>query len=151
MALGYYNDFEKTAQVFTQNPLQKNYSDRIYHTGDIVHYNHRGEIIFEGRKDFQIKHMGYRIELGEIETALGLIAELDNVCVVYNQQTSRIVLFYEAEQEITARELNLKLGKSLPKYMIPTELHRLEQLPLNSNGKIDRKKLLASLPPLPTA
>lgn len=141
LALGYYNDFEKTNQVFTQNPLNKHYPERIYRTGDMVYYNELGEIIFQGRKDFQIKHMGYRIELGEIETALGTIDELKNVCVVYDQINSKIVLFYESENEITSKDLILKLGKVIPKYMIPTDLRKLDKLPTNANGKIDRLAL----------
>ena len=113
----------------------------IYRTGDIAYYNENREIIFKGRKDFQIKHMGYRIELGEIETALGKIKELKNVCVVYDQVRSKIVLFYEAETDITSKDLISMLGKNLPKYMIPTDLRKVDRLPLNRNGKIDRLTL----------
>lgn len=141
LALGYYNDFDKTEKVFTQNPLNKHYPERIYRTGDIVYYNENMEIIFQGRKDFQIKHMGYRIELGEIETALGAIQELENVCVVYDQKNSKIVLFYESDKEISNKDLILYLGKSIPKYMIPTDLRKIDKLPVNNNGKIDRLKL----------
>lgn len=145
LALGYYNDFEKTNSVFVQNPLNTKYPEKIYRTGDIVYYNERGEIIFQGRKDSQIKHMGYRIELGEIEAALGGMKELTNICVLYNSIHSRIVLFYEAKNEIQKKDLIINLSKTLPKYMIPTELHKLDRLPTNSNGKIDRlalKKLI---------
>lgn len=145
LALGYYNDFEKTQKVFTQNPLNNKYPERIYRTGDIVYYNEKGEIIFQGRKDFQIKHMGYRIELGEIETALGTISDLENVCVIYDQKNSKIVLFYEAQKEFSTRDLILELGKTIPKYMIPTDLRKVEKLPVNANGKIDRLKLQQSL------
>ncbi|MBQ4123745.1 amino acid adenylation domain-containing protein [bacterium] len=145
LALGYYNDFEKTNKVFTQNPLNKHYPERIYRTGDMVYYNERGEIIFQGRKDFQIKHMGYRIELGEIETALGTIEALKNVCVVYDQINSKIVLFYESNIEITSRDLVLSLGKIIPKYMIPSDLRKIDKLPINANGKIDRLKLKAMI------
>ena len=145
LALGYWNDPARTAAVFVQNPENENFPERIYRTGDVVHLNERGEIIFEGRRDFQIKHLGYRIELGEIETALGRVPALENVCVVYDRARSRITLFYEAQEEIAPRELVLALGKSLPKYMIPTELRRLERLPQNANGKIDRKALASLL------
>lgn len=145
LALGYWNDPARTAAVFVQNPENENFPERIYRTGDVVHLNELGEIIFEGRRDFQIKHLGYRIELGEIETALGRVPALENVCVVYDRARSRITLFYEAQEEIAPRELVLALGKSLPKYMIPTELRRLERLPQNANGKIDRKALASLL------
>lgn len=145
LALGYWNDPVRTAAAFVQNPENENFPEKIYRTGDIVHLNERGEIIFEGRRDFQIKHLGYRIELGEIETALGRVPALENVCVAYDRARSRITLFYEAKEEISPRDLVLAIGKSLPKYMVPTELRRLEKLPQNANGKIDRKALSSLL------
>ena len=145
MALGYYNDLQKTQKAFTQNPLNNHYPERIYRTGDMVYYNDKMEIIFQGRKDFQIKHMGYRIELGEIETALGKIEELENVCVVYDTTNSKIVLFYEAQKELSNKELILAFGKSIPRYMFPNELRKIDKLPINTNGKIDRLKLKNNL------
>ena len=68
LALGYYNNPEKTASSFVQNPLNSHYPELIYRTGDIVKYNENRELIYLCRKDFQIKHMGHRIEIGEIET-----------------------------------------------------------------------------------
>ena len=67
VAYGYYKNPEKTKEAFVQNPLQDYYEEKVYRTGDLVHYNELGEIIYVSRKDFQIKHMGYRIEIGEIE------------------------------------------------------------------------------------
>ena len=141
LALGYYNNFDKTSITFTQNPLHKSYNDRIYKTGDLVYYNNNMELIFLGRKDFQIKHMGYRIELGEIEAALGAINDLKNIAVIYDNKNSKITLFYESDKEISIRNLIERLSNSIPKYMIPTRLKRLDNLPINSNGKIDRLKL----------
>lgn len=69
LADGYYNEPEKTAAVFTQNPLNTAFPERIYRTGDLARLNEKGEFIYISRKDFQIKRMGYRIELGEIEAA----------------------------------------------------------------------------------
>jgi len=141
LALGYWNDDAKTEQVFTQNPLQKNYFDRIYRTGDIVYKNERGEIIFVGRKDSQIKHMGYRIELGEVESAIMALHKADKCCVLYNEQKQEIAAFYEAKEEIAISEFNRNLVKLLPKYMLPRKFYYLEKLPINPNGKIDRKVL----------
>ncbi|MFW3341640.1 amino acid adenylation domain-containing protein [Aliarcobacter butzleri] len=141
LALGYYNDPEKTALAFTQNPLNKAYPEKIYRTGDIVYYNERGELIYKGRKDFQIKHMGYRIELGEIETAILAINGVDNACILYDNENKNIVLIYESSSKITQREILLALHSKLPKYMLPTKFILLEAMPLNINGKIDRNKL----------
>ncbi len=141
LALGYYNDTEKTALAFTQNPLNKAYPEKIYRTGDIVYYNEKGELIYKGRKDFQIKHMGYRIELGEIETAILAINGVDNACVLYDNENKNIVLIYESTIKNTQRDILLELHSKLPKYMLPTKFILLEAMPLNINGKIDRNRL----------
>ena len=142
LAMGYWNDPANTSKAFVQNPLNPHYPETIYRTGDLVYLNDRHEIIFVGRKDYQIKHLGYRIELGEIEhAALGAIDLIDNACVLYDRDRKEIVLFYEARTEISAAILRKKLLELLPKYMIPTIFHHLEELPRNPNGKIDRNLL----------
>jgi len=142
LALGYWNNPEKTLPVFTQNPLNSNYFDRIYRTGDFVYRNAVGEIIFMGRKDAQIKHMGYRIELGEIENALLSMEGIHNSCVLYNKPKQEITMFYEGDEEMTKALIRKRLVPLLPKYMIPTKIHKLEHLPMNKNGKIDRPLLI---------
>lgn len=139
LALGYYKDPEKTAEVFVQNPLNNDYSEIIYRTGDLVQLNERKEIIYLGRKDSQIKHMGYRIELGEIETAILGIDLVDNICVLYDDVNKQIVAFYIGD--IKHNAIRRQLIISLPKYMIPTKWNQLEKFPLNANGKINRKEL----------
>ena len=138
LALGYYNDSVKTASAFTQNPLNLVYPERIYRTGDLAYYNERGELMYKGRKDFQIKHMGYRIELGEIETAALSLNGVDSACALYD---GAIVLIYTSQTAASQREILLNLGKILPKYMLPTRFVMLDEMPLNVNGKIDRNKL----------
>jgi len=142
LALGYWNNPANTAKAFVQNPLNPHYPEIIYRTGDLVYLNERHEIMFIGRKDFQIKHLGYRIELGEIEHAvLSAIDRIDNACVLYHRDKKEIVLFYEAKTELSAIVLRQKLLELLPKYMIPTMFHHLTELPRNPNGKIDRNLL----------
>lgn len=139
LALGYYNNPEKTAAAFVQNPLNNHYPEIIYRTGDIVAYNERGEIVFKGRKDTLIKHQGYRIELGEIEhVAVNTLKIVKNACCVYDRSNKEIVLIYENETEITPTILRTELLKSLPKYMIPSSFKFVEGMPRNPNGKIDR-------------
>jgi amino acid adenylation domain-containing protein len=139
LAMGYYNNWEKTKAVFTQNPLNTKYPEIIYRTGDIVSMNSNGEIIFKGRRDTLVKHLGYRIELGEIEhivvNTLHLVA---NGCVVYYKQNKEITLIYEALEDIPIAEFRKQIGQSLPKYMIPTKYIRIDKMPMNPNGKIDR-------------
>lgn len=139
LAMGYYNNPDKTAAAFVQNPLNHAYPEIIYRTGDLVFINDRKEIVFKGRKDSLIKHMGYRIELGEIEhIIINTLKIVKNGCVVYNHQKKEITLFYESENEITPAEFRKSIGSSLPKYMIPVVYNRLDELKRNPNGKIDR-------------
>jgi len=145
LALGYWNAPEKTAEAFTQNPANPNYPERIYRTGDLVRRNERGEILFLGRKDFQIKHLGYRIELGEIELAATTIDSLRNACVLYHHARQEITLFFESEEKLSPSFIREQMAARLPKYMLPTAFHQLETLPLNANGKTDRLSLATYL------
>lgn len=141
LALGYWNDKEKTDRLFVQNPLQKKYRDLIYRTGDLVYKNEQNQIIFVGRKDAQIKHLGYRIELGEIEAAAMSNLDITNCCALYHYKTQEITLFYEGEKEFSLRQLRKSLGQKLPQYMLPRKAYFLHNIPLNPTGKIDRKAL----------
>ncbi|HTR49090.1 MAG TPA: amino acid adenylation domain-containing protein [Kofleriaceae bacterium] len=145
LALGYWNDPEKTAKAFVQNPLNTHYPELIYRTGDLVCRNDRGEIQFLGRKDFQIKHLGYRIELGEIEHLVTSSGLVDNACVLYHRERKEITLFFEAKQQVQPATIRQGLASVLPKYMLPTVFHQMETLPRNPNGKIDRQGLMTLL------
>ena len=140
-SVGYYDNEDKTMCSFVQNPLHNHYPEAIYRTGDLAHYNSFGEIMFDGRKDFQIKHKGYRIELGEIETALLSIGNVDNACCVYDNEKSTIVAFCKVSHNINEIEIRKTLTNILPKYMMPARYILLADLPYNNNGKIDRKLL----------
>jgi D-alanine--poly(phosphoribitol) ligase subunit 1 len=146
LALGYWNDPEKTASAFVQNPLQSKYPERIYRTGDLVSRNDRGEIVFLGRRDFQIKHMGYRIELPEIEHQVLCLPGIANACVLYNHEKKEITLFFESPGgAATPAAIRQQLSALFPKYMLPTAFHCLDELPRNPNGKIDRNRLAERL------
>lgn len=138
LALGYFGDWEKTNKVFIQNPLNNKYREYIYLTGDECYKNERGEIIYCGRKDSQIKHNGYRIELGEIENAVLASKLVDNCCVMYNHSEKKIVLFYEAKEEIKMVDFRKALSSHVPRYMLPSEFIWEQSLRRNQNGKIDR-------------
>ncbi len=141
LAMGYYRNREKTENSFVQNPLNKAYIDIIYRTGDIVSMREDGEVMFLGRKDYQIKHLGYRIELGEIEAVAVGMKEIDNACVLYNRDEKKIVLIYEGKEDLSLKEIRAGIGEILPKYMLPNICHRVAEMPRNPNGKIDRKRL----------
>ena len=143
LAYGYYNDPEKTEAAFTQNPLNREYPEKIYRTGDLVRVNEYGEMVFVSRKDFQIKHMGHRIELSEIETAVSALDGIERGCCLYDAGKSKIVLFYIGS--LSDKEIKEGLRKMVPEYMIPNRTVRLETLPMNLNGKIDRAELKARL------
>lgn len=142
LAMGYYNNPDKTQQAFTQNPLNSHYPESIYRTGDIMAWNKNGELVFKGRRDGMIKHSGYRIELGEIEhTAINVLKLFDNCCAVYDQGKKKIILIYEAPKELAEKELRKEISAALPRYMVPAVFVHISELPRNANGKIDRLKL----------
>lgn len=136
---GYYNNYEKTQEVFTQNPLNPYFPELIYHTGDLAYKNEQGDLVFVSRKDHQIKHMGHRIELGEIEADVNLIDGIRNCCCIFIKDNQKIVLFYVGE--IDKKVLTIAIKDRLPRYMIPNAIVQLEALPLTSNGKMDRLKM----------
>ena len=141
LTLGYYNDFARTNEVFVQNPLNLNYPELIYRTGDLGFFNEDGNIIFCSRKDHQIKHMGHRIELGELEASVYRLIEIKMACCVYDQVKNKIRLFYVGD--LTGKEVTEKLRELLPRYMMPNSVKQLEYMPLKANGKIDRGALLS--------
>lgn len=144
LAHGYYNNWDKTNEAYVQNPLNDAYPEIVYKSGDLVQWNQFGELVYVSRKDFQIKHMGYRIELGEIENAAGAFSGVDRCVAVYDSQKDDIVLFYEGKK-CEEEKLWEFMKNRLPVYMVPQKLQKIARLPLNENGKIDRKALQARL------
>ena len=142
VTLGYFNNPEKTAEAFVQNPLQHAYPETVYRTGDLAYRNGYGELVFVSRKDAQIKHMGHRIELGEIESAAAGCEHVTRACCVYDKENKRILLYYTGN--IVENELWRLLKVYLPRYMLPAVCKKLDLMPLTPNGKIDRKKLQAN-------
>lgn len=145
LANGYYNNKDKSQEVFVSNPINHLYEEKIYRTGDIVKYNAHGELEYIGRKDFQIKHMGYRIELGEIEASTYGLEEVKQCCAVYDDTHSKIVLYCVLDGKRNEKDIYNFLKERIPKYMLPAKIFILDDLPLNANGKVDRKKLKNSL------
>lgn len=139
LTLGYYNNPEKTAECFVQNPLNPHYPELIYKTGDLGRMNSRGELEFVSRKDYQIKHMGHRIELGEIEANVNMMDEVKMAGCIYDEAKKKIVLYYVGD--IETKDMAVSLKEKLPRYMVPNSINRLEAMPLTSNGKLDRNGL----------
>ena len=140
LALGYYRNGERTAAAFCQNPTRTAWPERMYRTGDLGTWNDRGELLFLGRADSQVKHMGFRIELGELEIAASAVAGVTSACCLYDHGKEQLCLFYQGPERMD-RELLGALKKALPRFMVPTRIYYLEELPENRTGKIDRAAL----------
>ncbi|MBQ9942468.1 MAG: AMP-binding protein, partial [Christensenellaceae bacterium] len=139
LTLGYYDDPERTAAAFCQNPLNKLYPERIYRTGDIARRDSDGNLLFVSRKDGQIKHMGHRIELGEIEAAANALSSVTSACCVFEREKKKLYLFYAGAAQ--RGDLMVHLRGKLPAYMLPQAIIQLDRMPTTDNGKLDRAGL----------
>lgn len=139
LALGYFNNLEKTHQDFIQNPLNNEFEERIYKTGDIGEIKADGLLYFHGRRDRQIKHMGHRVELDEIELAANSIPGIKESCTLYNSEEGAIWLFYSGDTQL--KDLVKELRGRLPGFMVPRKVMQLEVLPKLPNGKTDMPTL----------
>ncbi len=151
LAIGYHNRSELTAEKFIPNPFHvgrgAGEQERLYKTGDLGRYRPDGNIEFLGRIDYQVKLRGYRIELTAIEAVLLQHSEvLQAVVSVWEELLNKRLVGYvvlEPESATTTNELQRFLRQNLPEYMIPTVWVKLDALPLNANGKVDRQNLPA--------
>lgn len=148
ITLGYWGEPERTAAVFFTPPGRER---MFYRTGDRVRRPKQpdGPITFLGRMDSQIKIHGYRVELGEIEAVLRRVAGLDAAVALGWPQTESGaadgVVAFVAKPDLDVDAMLDAASEFLPKYMVPKRVELLERFPLNVNGKIDRRALLASL------
>jgi amino acid adenylation domain-containing protein len=141
LAKGYLNNLELTKEKFIDHPFSQ--GEKLYRTGDLARWLPDGNIEFLGRIDHQVKLRGFRIELGEIESALLKHERIKESVVVAREANGDKCLcaYVVCEGEIDKVELRAHLSASLPDYMIPSYYVALENLPLSSNGKVDRKAL----------
>ncbi|TLE10781.1 non-ribosomal peptide synthetase [Vibrio cholerae] len=149
VSAGYFNQPELTSGAFLPNPFIKygeKHSDSMYKTGDKVRYLPSGDIEFISRGDFQVKLRGHRIELGDIEFAMTEYADVQQAVVQLQKDKGQdiepyLVGYYTAESPIPSNILKRWLENRLPEYMVPVDFMYLSSIPLNMNGKIDRKAL----------
>ncbi|OCL27784.1 hypothetical protein U472_04325 [Orenia metallireducens] len=141
---GYLNREELTNEKFVTNPY--NPDERLYRSGDLARLLSNGDMEYLGRIDHQVKIRGFRIELGEIESALLKHPEIKEVVVLakdFGSGDKRLVAYIIPikEKELSIKEIRSYLEKKIPTYMIPSYFIQLNQMPLNHNGKVDRKAL----------
>ncbi len=144
VARGYDNDEQKTNVAFMKDPFSDRMGGRMYKTGDLGRWMRNGNMEFIGRKDNQVKIRGFRVELGEIESVLSKHEQLKEaiVHVVKDQRDQNLLCAYIVpETTYNQSEVKSYLREKLPDYMVPSFFTELEALPLNSNGKIDRRAL----------
>ena len=139
LALGYYGAREQTEKCFIQNPLNRNYSELLYKTGDLGRIEKDGNLTFLGRKDRQIKHMGHRVELAEIEIAALKVPTVEECCSLYDAGKKHIYLFYVGEAE--QKGLVLHFRKNMPPFMVPRKVIQLDEMPRLPNGKPDMQRM----------
>lgn len=144
VSAGYLNRPETTAEVFSTDPNNV----RWYRTGDRGLVMSDGNVLFLGRFDFQVKIRGFRIETGDIEAAIlrhPLIQDAAVVAPSMNEGDRYLHAFVVVKnsEEIEAEELLASLATELPDYMIPRNVTCIDQLPLNSSGKVNRRELLS--------
>ena len=142
---GYLNREDLNAEKFVDNPFsEKAVSQKLYHTGDLVKRLPNGEIVFLGRVDHQVKVRGYRVELAAIETALETCEEVKQAVVLAiadEHGNNKLVAYVVPKGAFDKAQVQTKLAETLPDYMVPSVFMTLDALPLNANGKIDRKAL----------
>ncbi|MDY2959392.1 MAG: AMP-binding protein [Hornefia sp.] len=139
LALGYYGDAERTEKSFIQNPLNKNYRELIYKTGDLGRIEADGNLTFIGRKDRQIKHMGHRVELAELELTALALEGVEECCVLYHADKKHLYMFVAGRAE--SKDIVLHFRKVMPPFMVPRKVIKLEEMPKLPNGKTDMQKL----------
>ncbi|MEW4149998.1 amino acid adenylation domain-containing protein [Bacillus thuringiensis] len=150
LAVGYWNQPEKTAAAFVPHPFSDDPEARLYRSGDLGRWLPCGNVEYMGRKDDQVKVRGYRIELGEIEATLHQYPSIVEAVVLapYKGQVRELIAYYTTSsgEAVVADELRKYVANTLPNYMIPSHFYHLDQLPITAGSKVDRKKLLSYQP-----
>ena len=141
---GYLNRPEKTEEVFVENPFDIGEYKKAYRSGDIVRYRLDGEIEFIGRRDGQVKIHGFRVELSEVEAVIREIDKIKDVAVVAKDlgaDGKAIAAYYVSEEKVEAKEIAEYIRTRKPPYMIPASIMQIDKIPLNQNGKVNKKAL----------
>lgn len=141
LARGYLNLPDLTAEKFIDNPFG---DGRIYCTGDLARWRPDGRIEYMGRMDEQVKIRGFRIELGEIEAVLRKIDTIRDAAVIVRNDKNgapAICAYFVSDEPLNQKDIRTKIQKELPEYMMPAFLMQIDLIPINNNGKVDKKSL----------
>ncbi|NOQ24124.1 MAG: amino acid adenylation domain-containing protein [Bacteroidales bacterium] len=142
VARGYLNKDQLSKEKFVYLP---EISERLYRSGDLGRMLDNGEIEYLGRIDNQIQLRGFRVEIGEIESQILKYSQVSDVVLLEKEDkegNSSLHAFIVGGENLDISKLRSFLAGKLPFYMIPSYLYKIEEIPLTSNGKVDRKKLL---------
>ena len=141
---GYLNRPEKTAEVFIKNPFDGGEYSNAYRTGDVVRWREDGNIEFIGRRDGQVKIRGFRIELSEVEAVIREFGGVKDATVAAFDHPAGgkfIAAYIVGEEKISIDELNKFIAERKPPYMVPAVTMQIDSIPLNQNGKVNRRAL----------
>lgn len=142
---GYLNRPEQTQKAYSRNPFcsESDYS-KMYHTGDIVRFMNDGNVDFVGRNDGQVKIRGFRIELSEVEKVIREYDGITDATVIAKKLPAGgmcINAYIVSNGKIDIDSLNKFIAERKPPYMVPAATMQIEKIPLNVNGKVDKRKL----------
>ena len=137
---GYINRPKLTDEKFVDNPFGEG---KLYKTGDLAYWREDGNVAYVGRNDYQVKIRGLRIELGEIENVICDMDGISQVVVVVrkNKENRQLICAFYSGDKIDAKDIRSNIGKKLPSYMLPHVYFHLDEMPLTSSGKINRRGL----------
>jgi acyl-coenzyme A synthetase/AMP-(fatty) acid ligase len=148
---GYWRAPEITAERYVELPVSRHQKRRFYRTGDLVARLPEGEYVFMGRADNQIKVLGHRVELGEIEAVLRAHPGVEHAIAfgwpAVGTTADGIVAFVSGNLD-GVDELLERAKSALPPYVVPRRIFTVAEMPLNANGKVDRRVLKDRLPSL---
>lgn len=139
LALGYYNDLDRTNKSFINNPNTQSYNETIYRTGDYGRWREDGLLEYHGRVDRQIKYMGHRVELDEVELTAMELQGIDECLVFFDEEKERICMAYKGIMQ--KKDLIIHFREKLPAYMVPRKIKQIDEIPKLPNGKNDVQEL----------
>lgn len=144
---GYWNNKEATAKALIPNPLRPLSGENVFKSGDVAYFDEQGNYYFVGRADLQVKILGNRVEIEEVERRIETHPDVHQAAVVPVKADglTQLICYLTpvAGKTLTREDILSFCAETLPQYMYPSEVRFVDKIPLNSNGKLDRKALQA--------